>query len=254
MPRSKSRKALLARVGAAVLAVAVWEALSLALGQSFLLASPAEVAVRLWALLGEADFVRTVCFTLLRIAGGFFLALFAGCALGALAGRFPVAETLLRPYMVTVRSVPVASFIVIALVWLTAARLSVFISFLMVLPVIYNAVLSGVRGLDPKLSQMADVFHVRRSQHLLYVVLPQIMKPLLSAIPVSLGFAWKAGVAAEVIGIPAGSIGEKLYYAKIRLDSADLLAWTVVIVALSVGLEKLVTVLLRGAWRRVVRT
>lgn len=253
MSSRQNRNATLARIGAALLAVAVWEIMALALGQSFLLASPANVAVRLWGLLGEADFVRTVCFTLLRIAGGFFLALLAGCLLGALAGRFRAAEILLRPYMVTVKSVPVASFIVIALVWLTASRLSVFISFLMVLPVIYNAVLTGVKNLDPKLAQMADVFRVRRSQRLLYVTLPQIMPQLLSAISVSLGFAWKAGVAAEVIGIPKGSIGEKLYYAKIYLNSADLLAWTVVIVALSVGLEKLITLLLRKIWGKVVR-
>lgn len=251
---SQSRKAILARVLAALAALAVWQLVAVLLGQRFILASPVEVAVRLASLWREPGFFHAVGFTLLRIAGGFLLALVLGVLLGTVAGRFPIAEILLRPYMVTVKSVPVASFIVIALVWLTAARLSVFISFLMVLPVIYNAVLTGVRNLDPKLSQMADVFHIRPGQRLLYVALPQMMPQLLSAISVALGFAWKAGVAAEVIGIPTGSVGEKLYYAKVYLNSTDLLAWTVVIVALSVGMEKLLTFLLRAAWRKAVRS
>ena len=249
-----SRKTVLIRAAAVAAALAAWELAALLLRQRFLLASPIDVAVRLVTLVCEPGFFRSVLFTLSRIAGGFFLALVLGVLLGTLAGRFPVAEILLRPYMVTVKSVPVASFIVIALVWLSAARLSVFISFLMVLPVIYNAVLTGVRGLDPKLSQMAALFRVRPGQRLLYVILPQVMPGLLSAVSVSLGFAWKAGVAAEVIGIPGGSIGEKLYYAKIYLNSTDLLAWTVVIVVLSVGMEKLVTLALSALWRKAVRS
>ena len=250
----KSRKPVLERLAAVAAALAVWEVAALLLGQKFLLASPVDVAVRLASIWREPDFFRAVGFTLARIAGGFGLGLLLGIVLGALAGRFHAAEVLLRPYMVTVKSVPVASFIVIALVWLTAARLSVFISLLMVLPVVYNAVLTGVKDLDPKLSQMADVFAVRPGQRLLYVTLPQLMPQLLSAISVSLGFAWKAGVAAEVIGIPTGSIGEKLYYAKVYLNSTDLLAWTVVIVLASVGMEKLLLLLLRTAWGKAVRS
>ena len=46
-------------------------------------------------------------------------------------------------------------------------------------------------------------------------------------------------IAAEIIGIPKGSIGENLYNAKIYLETPDLFAWTFVIIAVSVLFEKI---------------
>lgn len=241
----------LQRLLAAALAVAVWQAASMAVGSSLLLASPVQVAARLFALVPTMAFWQTVFFSLLRIAGGFLLALALAAVLALAAGRLRVVEILLQPYVLAIKSVPVASFIIICLIWLNTSQLAVFISFLMVFPVIYSNTLQGIRSADPALLEMARLYRVPFSRRLGYIYVPQVKPFLLSGCSVALGMSWKSGVAAEVIGVVGGSIGERLYESKVYFQTADLLAWTVVIVICSVGFEKLVLWLLRrcfAAW------
>ncbi len=115
----------------------------------------------------------------------------------------------------------------------------------MVLPVIYTNVLQGIDGADPKLLEMASVFRMPFFRKVRYIYIPSVLPALVSAASVSLGFCWKSGIAAEVIGLPTGSIGEKLYEAKLYLMTGELFAWTAVIVLVSVVFEKLVMLLIR---------
>lgn len=232
-------------------ALAVWHIASIKIGSKLLLVSPLDVLRRLTTLIYEEDFLPSVGFTLSRIASGFLFGLVIGLLLALLAGRFKVIETLLWPYMVTVKSVPVASFVVIALIWLDGKQLSAFISFLMVLPIVYTNVLDGIKAVDRKMLQMADVFRMPFSRRMRYIWLPSVKPFLISACRISLGLAWKSGVAAELIGQPEGSVGEMLYDSKLYLDTDDLFAWTVVIVLLSVCFEKLFILLLKRALKGV---
>jgi len=166
------------------------------------------------------------------------LGLILGCLLAYLAAKHPVVETLLWPWMATIKSVPVASFVVICLIWLSARNLSVFISFLIVIPIIYQNVLEGLRAENREMQEVATVFQLPWRKRFRYIELPKLRPFLLSACRVTTGMAWKAGIAAEIIGVPNGSIGKMLYTAKIYLDTDDLLAWTVIIVVISVVAEK----------------
>ena len=153
--------------------------------------------------------------------------------------------------MVTVKSVPVASFIIIALVWLTSSSLSVFISFMIVLPIIYTNILNAIRSVDVKMLQMADIFRLSFTKRLVYVWLPQIKPFLFSACSIAIGLAWKSGVAAEIIGIPQGSIGEALYYSKVYLNTTDMFTWTLIIVIMSVAFEKLFALALKLLYKGI---
>jgi NitT/TauT family transport system permease protein len=155
--------------------------------------------------------------------------------------------------MVTIKSIPVASFVVIALIWLSSQNLSSLISFLMVLPIIYTNVLEGIRSVDKKMLEMADVFQMTTRKRMRFIWLPSLKPFLLSAMKISLGLAWKSGVAAELIGIPEGSVGEELYYSKLYLDTESLFAWTVVIVVVSVLFEKLFLLLTKKLIERTER-
>lgn len=236
---------------AAALAVAVWQGASMLVHSAILLPSPLQVAVRLGALAATPGFWSTIGFSLLRIAGGFLLALITATVLAFAAGRFSLVEILLRPYVLAIKSVPVASFIILALIWLRSSQLSLFISFLMVFPVLYTNVLAGIRSADGQLLEMSQVFWVPWKCRVRMIYLPAVEPFLLAGSATALGMSWKAGVAAEVIGVVGGSLGERLYDAKIYLMTADLLAWTVVIVALSAGFEKLILWLLGRAFRRI---
>lgn len=236
---------------AAVLSwVLIWQAAAMALHQPLLLSSPVRVVQRLFVLLRDAAFYRAMGFTLVRIMGGFALGFVLGAALAVLSSRVRAVEYLLRPLVVTVKSVPVASFIILALIWLSARHLSVFISFLMVLPIVYQNLLEGLKATDRQLLEMARVYRVPWARRLVYIHLPCVKPYLLSALSLSLGMSWKSGVAAEVIGIPMGSVGEQLYQAKVYLDASGLFAWTLVIVCISAAFEKAALALVRYAFAR----
>lgn len=233
----------LPRAGSVLLALLLWQALAAAINEPIFLVGPIEVVARFLSLLGEGWFWSALGFSLLRIALGFLSGILLGTLLGALAGRFRVLEELLFPYLVTIRSVPVASFAVVALLWFSSTAISAFISFLIVLPIVYHAVLEGTRSVDPKMREMANVFHFSPLAYLRLVWLPAVRPFLLSSMRVGVGLAWKSGVAAELIGVPRGSLGEALYNAKIYLNTAELLAVTVAIVLATVLCEKLVLLL-----------
>lgn len=227
-----------ARIPAVLFWILVWQAASMKLGQEILLASPVSVIRRLGELIFTGEFWRSAAFSCGRIAAGFLLALALGGLLAVLACRFGMAAALMTPLITVIKSTPVASFIILCLIWIPSRNLSVFISFLMVLPVVYTNMLTGIRQTDKKLLEMADVFGIPVRKRIFTIYLSQVLPYLVTACTLGLGLCWKAGVAAEVIGVPSGSIGEKLYHAKIYLNTPDLFAWTIVIIAISFLFEK----------------
>ena len=236
---------------AVIAALLLWQFVSMAVGLEMLLASPLQVARRLLTVWREKGFAATVFFSVLRVAGGFLCAFVLGSALGVLSGRFKAVEYFLWPYVITFRSVPVASFIILCLIWLSSGQLTVLIAFLIAFPVIYGNVLEGIKSTDPDMKEMCSLFKVPWRRRFLYVFLPSVKPYLVSASSVAAGMAWKAGIAAEIIGVVRGSIGEKLYEAKIYLQSADLFAWTIIIILLSVIMEKAFLFLLKRAFAGV---
>ena len=246
------KKENLWRIAAVLFWLLDWQGAALLL-HSFLLSSPAEVVRRLVELLGDARYYQALRFSFFRIAGGFLLGTALGALLAVAAARWRPVEYLLRPLMLTVKSVPVASFIILALIWLNSRRLNTFISFLMVLPIVYGNLLEGLKGESRELTEMARMFRVSPLRRLLYVELPQLKPALLSALSLGLGMSWKSGIAAEVIGIPTGSTGAMLYQAKVYLDMSALYAWTLSIVLVSLIFEKAVLFLVKRAFARLER-
>lgn len=242
----------IAAKGIAVLfALLLWQIAAMVVDLKIVLVTPVEVIERLGSIWREEGFFSSLWFSFRHIAGGFLLGLILGIFFAVLAGRFKLIETMLWPFMVTVKTVPVASFVVICLIWMKSESLSVFISFLIVLPVVYGNILEGIKSEDKGMKELAKVYRMPLLRRTAYVHLPQLKPFVMAACSTSLGMAWKAGVAAEIIGTPAGSVGKQLYYAKIYLDTDDLLCWTLVIVIVSVIFEKLFMLLLRKAYMRL---
>jgi NitT/TauT family transport system permease protein len=221
-------------------ALLLWQAAAFFLNQRILLVGPVDVLNELARQAPRPDFWLTVWFSLRRIFLGFFLALSIGMLLAALSYRFKVFKVMIRPYMSIIKATPVASIIILILIFMNSRNLSLIVSFLIVLPVVYANILEGLFHTDGKLIEMAGVFHAGLRKRIMYIYLPQLKPYLISACTASIGMAWKSGTAAEVIGIPKGSIGERLYEAKIYLSSSELFAWTLVIIVLSIFVEKLV--------------
>jgi NitT/TauT family transport system permease protein len=242
----------LTRVAAVVFWLAVWQLAAWAIGQEVFLASPLRVAQVLVQLLPTAAFWQRVAFSSGRILLGFALGLVASVLLALAAHRWRTAEILIAPLMQLIKATPVASFIILALVWVRGRQLSVLISFLMVLPVLYGAVRTGLSSVNVQLLEMARVFRLPWARRLRAVWLPAVLPAFRQGCGVALGICWKSGVAAEVIGLPDGSIGDALYRAKITLATGELFAWTLVIIALSAVFETLFLAALDAAAKRLI--
>lgn len=233
-----SLRRIAAGAGVALFWLLVWEGAALLIRQELLIPTPLTVLRTLWRLVGTPLFWKSAGFSLLRVAGGFLAAVAAGCAAAALTTRFTIAHALLAPVLHIVRAASVASFIILALVWFRTDVLPLFIAFLMVMPLVWANVEKGIRETDRTLLEMARVYRFGRLKTLLRVQLPSVMPYFLAACTTGLGFAWKSGIAAEVICRPALSIGRQLQDAKIYLETPEVFAWTGTVVALSILLEK----------------
>lgn len=245
----KQNKSIIIKALSIAAALLAWQLASFLFGIDFIFASPLQTLQRLFVIIGQDGFLLTISMSFLRITLGFVIAFALAIALAALAAAFGWVEHLLWPYMVVIKTVPVASFVVLAIIFMSSNALPVFTSAIIVLPIIYQNVLTGIKTTDKAMLEMARVFAVPKRKVFKYIRLPSVKPYLISGTETALGMGWKAGVAAEIIGIPAGSIGLKLFYAKQDIDSASLFAWTVVIVVLSVVCEKLFMFLLRSAFK-----
>lgn len=241
------------RLGAVAVWLLLWQLASMAVGLPLLLPSPLAVLLQLGQLCTGADFWLTVASSLLRILLGFLLGVLFGTALAGLCWRFRLIDVLARPLLGVLKSTPVASFIILALVWVKTTWLATVISFIMVLPLIYTNVREGIDSADRQLLEMARVFRLSRRKTFRYCYLPAILPFFLSAVSSALGFAWKSGIAAEVLGRPARAIGSQIYDSKIYLETPDLFAWTLVVILLSVLLERLAVRFVRWAGKRSMR-
>ena len=198
---------------------------------------PQDVAEVLWQLMGESAFWSAVGLSLLRVVAGFALALVAGVLLAMLTTRFSLAHTLFAPLLSIVRAAPVASFIFVVFLWIRAESIPVFISFVMVVPLVWENVRQGILNTDVKLLEMARVFRLSRKQLFWQIRLPAVRPYLQAALTTGFGFAWKAGVAAEILCWPSDSLGYYIAEAKSAVETAEVFAVTAVVIALSVALE-----------------
>ena len=160
-----------------------------------------------------------------------------GALLAVFTQRYRLLRALLSPVMAAVRSTPVASFIILALVWMGRDVLPAFIAALMVLPVIWANVGTGIESTDHDLLEVARVFGFGRARTAVRVYIPSVMPYFISACRSSLGLGWKAGIAAEVLTVPALSIGRMLYESKLYLETTDLFAWTLVVIVCSMVID-----------------
>ena len=224
--------------------LAVWWGAAAWVGQELLIPSPLAVVRRLGELASTGLFWRSAGVSLLRI----FCGALAGVALGTLCAaatcRFPLADWILSPAVRVVRATPVASFIILVLLWVKTGRVPGVISCLMVLPVLWESVSTGIRAADPQLLELGRAYRFSRGKVLRYVYFPAIRPHFASGVCNAIGLAWKSGVAAEVLCLPKAAIGAQVYYAKIYLETPSLFAWTIVVIVLSLLLETLVRRLL----------
>ena len=218
---------------------AVWAMVSFRIDSELLFPSPFSVGKTLIVLLQTKEFWLTMLLSLLRVLWGILASLLIGSMLAYLTTQIKLLHILISPALSAIKSTPVASFIILALLWLERDILPVLITALIVVPIVWANVSEGIRGVDPELKEVAFIyrFSLQTKFHRLY--LPSVAPYFMAACKSSLGMAWKAGIAAEILATPKHSIGTELYFSKTYLETPTLFAWTLVVILLSIMIEKL---------------
>ena len=187
--------------------LAVWCLAAACVDQPLLVPSPIAVLRRLGELAAVPLFWRSTLVSLLRIFCGALAGTILGTLCAVLTSRFRPVDWILAPAIRLVRATPVASFIILVLLW-------------------------------------ARSYQFSRCKLMRYVYLPAVRPHFAAGVCTAIGLAWKSGVAAEVLCLPKAAIGTQVYYSKIYLETPSLFAWTAVVIVLSMLLERIVRRLL----------
>ncbi len=242
---NKSTKKILQAVMPPVFWLGVWQLAALWVGRELLLPGPLAVGRALLALAGTADLWLSALATLARVFLGLLWGTAAGTALAFLTHFSPWLDRLLSPAVRVVRATPVVSFILLVYLWVARPAIPWVIAGLMVLPVVWGSLTAGLDSLDGRLLEMARAYRFSRFKTLGLVYLPALRPHFSAGVLTAFGLAWKSGVGAEVLCPPDRAIGSRIQQAKLALETPELFAWTLVIVALSLALEGLLRCLIQ---------
>ena len=228
----------LRRLGMIGLWIIIWHLLSLTLHSDILLPSPASVVASFIQIGRTNEFWLAIGHSVFKICLGFLGGVVSAIVFGGISCRCNWMREFLAPMISTIKSIPVASFIILALVWISSTQLSIFISFLVTFPILYIAVLEGYDQVDKELLEMTNVFRVDGWMKIRYVYVSEMLPFLTAGAKTAVGMCWKAGISGEIIGLPKNSIGEQLYLSKVYLNISELFVWTFVIVFVCFLCEK----------------
>lgn len=227
----------------------IWQIAAWLVALPVLLPGPIDTLITLSRLAATQAFWVSLVTTLLRIGAGYLIAVLLGSLLAWACAFLPMAAVFLRPLRTLIRSTPVSSVIILVLLWLKTPQVPVFIAALTVLPIIWQGVEEGIRETDKSLLEMTRAYAFSQMKRLLYLYVPSVRPPFYTSCATGLGFAWKAGIAAEVIARPLHAIGSELQDAKVYLNTRELFAWTLAVVLLSLTLETALKKLMGGRGR-----
>ncbi|WP_035767159.1 ABC transporter permease [Butyrivibrio sp. NC2002] len=235
---------ILKKIGIVLFWLIIWQIIAIIIHNDILFAGPFQTITSLVKMSKDTIFFDSVLSSYLHIMAGILAGVLGGTLLGSLSYKYKILDEFLSPIVLMIKAVPVASFVVLVLIWIGNSNLSTVISALVVFPIVYTSVLTGLRSRATKLIEMAYVYRMPMFNQIRYIYIPLVLPVFKNAIALSVGMGFKSGVAAEVIGQPISSMGNGLYNAKIYLDTGELFAWTAVIVLVSWITEKVITLLL----------
>ncbi len=245
------------KIGYTILAftfwILVWQVIYSVVGSSVIVASPLETFFKILELSMTVQFWSSILNSLIHILLGFCVAVLLSLLLAALSFKFELIDRLFSPLLKLIRATPVASFIVLALFWLSRDIVPSFIAFLMVVPLVFTNLSEGLKNIERDYLEFAQVYKFSFFKKIRLIYIPSLMPYFVSACSVGLGFAWKSAIAAEVISLPQNTLGLEIYNAKVYIETVDLFALTAVIIILSIFIEKTFLFLLKRISNKVLK-
>ena len=223
---------LVALISSALL-LALWQVGAHVLDSQILLPGLAPVFKTLVSIIGDGPFLANIGATVVRAFQSFLIIIILGSVAGVLGGNFPLFSAAMKPFVTTLKAVPVMSIILLAFIWFTSGQVPLFSAFLMGFPVMYVQVESGWRSIDGNLIQMCDLYEIKGFDRLVHFTIPSLVPSLVTGARISLSMVWKVVIAAEVLTVPRYGGGSRMQLAPVQLQTDRVLSWTLIAILLT---------------------
>ena len=188
----------------------IWQVLSLVVNNSVLLSGPVDTVRALIELGSSTSFYISVGITVGKVILGFLTGMILGSALSVLSYKVRIVREFLSPFVSVIKSIPIVSFIIIALIWAGSSNVTIIVSSVISFPIFYKNLLEGLQVIDPKMIELAKVYQMKTCKKIRYIYLPSLSSQIKSAVSLAIGMAFRGGITAEVVGQPLRSIGNGL--------------------------------------------
>lgn len=228
-----------------------WQLLSWQMAQPQLIPSFPDLIRALFRLVYLPGFLVSIGTTCLRAYVGLLLSLAAASITAFLLNRSEGIRFLFMPWLSLLRSVPVISFILLALIFLNPEMIPLLIAFLTMYPLLTENLLKGLMNRRDSWKILARQFHLNAWNRLFQINYPQLKPYLFSGLASAVGFGWRAIIMGEVLSQCVDGIGKRMKEAQVFIDVPELIAWTLVAIVLSWLTDKLISRL--SDWQPSVR-
>lgn len=232
-----------------IVIIFVWKIISLVMDSEILMPSPEKTFAGLIKIMAQDGFLSAVIHSVSRGILGFVISFFAGMVFGVTAGFNKVLFKMMEPLLVIIKSIPLMSIILVALIWFDSGNVPIFAGFLVSFPIVYTNVSEGIKNVDKKIIEMAKSYKIKKIRFLTEIYIPAISPFIFSAAISSMGIGWKAVIAAEVLSNPIKAIGTDMQLSRIYLQTDRVIAWTVIAVIISFIFETI----LRTVQKKIIR-
>lgn len=232
----------------------IWQIIANSVNSDLILPTPINIIKYTIELIKDTNFINRVIFSFININIGVILSAILSVIASILSYKFNIIKLFLNPIISVVRAVPLATIIILFLVWSNSKKLSIIVSVFMAFPILYTNMLKGFYEIDENIKEMAHIFKISTLRKIIYIYFFQLFPYFESAYINALGIGWKAGIAAELIAVPANSIGESLYNSKIYLHTIELFSWAIIIVFLGFVNENIFTIFIKFIKNKIERS
>lgn len=218
----------------------IWTILAYIINSPIKIPSPYLTFKELVIIVTNEKFIIQISTTLFRTSISFVLAFFIGVLLGMMGGFSNKFFYLMNPIMLILKSMPTIAVILLSLIWLGREISPILVSFLISFPIIYTSVVNGIRNIDKNLLEMVDTYGFDKNKKYKHLYLPSINSQLTAISATSFSLAFKVCIAAEVLSQPKYAMGTGFQMEKVALNTAGVLAWSIIAILLAGIFENLI--------------
>lgn len=230
----------------------LWQIIALKINNDIYLPTLGQVFLSIKEIILEEGFILNVFSTISRCILSFVIALVTAFILGIISYSFNIFKNFLTPITSLASSIPNMVLIVLTLIWFNKESAPYIVVFIMVFPVLYDAVLGSMKNIDKGILEMASLYKISKKDKIFKIYLPSIKFSLLSILSSTISLGFKIVIAGEVYGQPVYGIGAMIQSEKVNFNTTAIFAWIIIIVIISSLLNLIEKILLRRAfvWRR----